>query len=122
MEVLKEHKAALVTVLEVLLHDPLFNWSVGPSKAAAKQDVGQWEEMRKEEAGVGNRMASRALIVVSGKLDGREDGATLSVEGQVLPTFYINFFDISHQVSTLIQRATDPANLSAIFDGWAPWC
>ena len=84
MKVLREHKAALVTVLEVLLHDPLFNWSVGPSKAAAKQDAGKWEEMRKEEAGQGNRMAGRALIVVSGKLDGREEGASLSVEGQVL--------------------------------------
>ena len=84
MKVLREHKAALVTVLEVLLHDPLFNWSVGPSKAAAKQDAGKWEEMRREEAGQGNRMAGRALIVVSGKLDGREEGASLSVEGQVL--------------------------------------
>ena len=52
-------------------------------------------------------MASRALLVLSAKLEGREEGATLSVEGQV---------------STLIQRAADPANLSAVFEGWAAWC
>ena len=124
MKVLREHKAALVTVLEVLLHDPLFNWSVGPSKAAAKQDAGKWEEMRREEAGQGNRMAGRALIVVSGKLDGREDGASLSVEGQVIQKFSDILFYIFtlYQVSTLIQKATDPANLSAVFEGWAAWC
>ena len=27
----------LMTVLEVMLHDPMYDWSVGPSKAAAKQ-------------------------------------------------------------------------------------
>ena len=26
------------------------------------------------------------------------------------------------QVSTLIQKATDPANLWSVFEGWAAWC
>ena len=42
------------------------------------------------------RMANRALLVLAAKLEGREEGAPLSVQGQV---------------STLIQKATDPANL-----------
>jgi phosphatidylinositol kinase/protein kinase (PI-3 family) len=29
---------------------------------------------------------------------------------------------ITAQVSTLIQRATDPANLAAVFEGWSAWC
>jgi ataxia telangiectasia mutated family protein len=111
VRVLREHTAAVLTVLEVggapgdqtlvqvLVHDPLYNWSVGPSKAAARQDAGRWEELRREEADQvqdsvecsvgtqctvqGNRMASRALLVLSAKLEGREEGAGLSVEGQV---------------------------------------
>ena len=68
--------------------------------------MGKWEELRKEEEG--NRMASRALLVLSAKLEGREEGGgSLSVEGQV---------------SALIQRATDPANLCTVFEGWSPWC
>ena len=53
------------------------------------------------------RMANRALLVLAAKLEGREEGATLSVQGQV---------------STLIQKATDPANLCSVFEGWAAWC
>ena len=52
-------------------------------------------------------MANRALLVLSAKLEGREEGATLSVEGQV---------------TALIQRATDLNNLCQVFEGWAAWC
>eukprot|EP00092_Neocalanus_flemingeri_P036466 GFUD01039708.1.p1 GENE.GFUD01039708.1~~GFUD01039708.1.p1 ORF type:complete len:2472 (+),score=743.58 GFUD01039708.1:84-7418(+) len=106
MGVLRENKSAIMTVLEVLVHDPLYNWSVGPGKAAARQEAGQWEELQKE-TGQGNRMANRALLVLAAKLEGREEGAPLSVQGQV---------------STLIQKATDPANLCSVFEGWAAWC
>ena len=39
---------------QVMLHDPLYDWSVGPSKAAAKQ-AGEWEKLKKQEDGQGNR-------------------------------------------------------------------
>jgi len=52
-------------------------------------------------------MANRALLVLAAKLEGREEGAPLSVQGQV---------------NTLIQKAMDPANLCAVFEGWAAWC
>lgn len=106
MGVLRDNKSAIMTVLEVLVHDPLYNWSVGPEKAAAKQEAGLWEELQKE-TGQGNRMANRALLVLAAKLEGREEGAPLSVQGQV---------------NTLIQKAMDPANLCAVFEGWAAWC
>ena len=49
----------------------------------------------------------RALLVLSSKLEGREEGALLSVQGQV---------------GVLVQRARDPENLCAVFEGWAQWC
>ena len=49
---------SVLTVLEVLLHDPLYNWSVGPGRAASKQEAGQWEELQRENEG-GNKMANR---------------------------------------------------------------
>ena len=54
MRVLRENSDKLLTVLEVMLHDPLYDWSVGPSKVAAKQ-AGEWEQLKKQEAGQGNR-------------------------------------------------------------------
>ena len=45
----------MLTVLEVLVHDPLCDWSVGPSKAAAKQTEKEWEKLQKREDGQGNR-------------------------------------------------------------------
>lgn len=47
-----------MTLVKVLLHDPLYNWSVGPGKAASRQEAGQWEQLQKENDG-GNKMANR---------------------------------------------------------------
>ena len=58
LQVLRDNSSAVMTVLEVLLHDPLYNWSVGPGKAAARQEAGMWEQLREGETG-GNKMANR---------------------------------------------------------------
>jgi hypothetical protein len=60
LAVLRANKEALLTVLEVMLHDPLYNWSVGPGKAAAKQ-AGEWKKLCDEDGGQknkGNRQVS----------------------------------------------------------------
>ena len=43
-----------------MLHDPLYDWSVGPSKVAARQ-AGEWEQLKQHEAGQGNRKRFRFL-------------------------------------------------------------
>ena len=53
-----------------------------------------------------NKMAERVLLRLHEKLEGVEDGVQLSVSGQV---------------NHLIQEASDPVNLSALFHGWQPW-
>lgn len=37
MEVLRECKSTIVTILEVLLYDPLYMWTMTPAQAIAKQ-------------------------------------------------------------------------------------
>ena len=37
MELMHTHKEAILTILEVLLYDPLNNWTISPQKAAALQ-------------------------------------------------------------------------------------
>ncbi|PIK43991.1 putative serine-protein kinase ATM-like, partial [Apostichopus japonicus] len=60
-------------------------------------------EQNKEEV---NTVAERALLRLRQKLQGLEEGVTLSVSGQ-----------INH----LIQEARDPKNLCRVFPGWQPW-
>ena len=45
-----------MTVLEVLVHDPLCDWSVGLSKAAAKQAEKGLEQLLKKEDEQRNRL------------------------------------------------------------------
>lgn len=53
-----------------------------------------------------NKVAERVLLRLQEKLKGVEEGAVLSVGGQV---------------NLLIQQAMDPKNLSRLFHGWQAW-
>ncbi|RZF43814.1 hypothetical protein LSTR_LSTR006355 [Laodelphax striatellus] len=115
MAVLRESQETLITVLEVLLYDPLYTWTILPKKAVAQQmksmsskashspeeslhsTMGHTQEI--------NEWAERVLFRLKQKLQGTEgNGAeSASIEGQV---------------QWLIQEARDPFNLCQIFHGW----
>ncbi|KAJ2169701.1 hypothetical protein GGH15_000284 [Coemansia sp. RSA 562] len=95
---LREHRDALMSVLESFLHDPLVEWSRRTTRAASRS---------KETEGLPNEHASRSLSAIRRKLQGSLQGmAPLSVEGQV---------------DELIQQATDPKRLCQMYVGWAPF-
>ncbi|XP_014671561.1 PREDICTED: serine-protein kinase ATM-like [Priapulus caudatus] len=130
MEVMRSSQEAIVTILEVLLHDPLYAWNLTPLKACAVQQRKHDESAiaaattantdlldvetaatAAGKAGHGsdadvNKMAERVLLRLRQKLQGVEDGVPLSIEGQV---------------SHLIQEARDPKNLACLFPGWQPY-
>ena len=108
-----------MTILEVLIYDPLYNSSLTPAKAyrlqygrdadatvRSKWESHQLEQDQQNGVASNNKMAERVLLRVTQKLNGMEDGYHLSVEGQV---------------NLLIQQATDPARLCALFAGWQPY-
>ena len=111
-----------MTILEVLTHDPLYNWSMTLEKAYRLQygkepdakTKANWEKQKRESNGdmpnaagdSGNKMAERILDRVEQKLNGLEDGHFMSVNGQA---------------NALIQQARDPARLCALFAGWQPY-
>ncbi|SCV70512.1 BQ2448_1906 [Microbotryum intermedium] len=98
LQVLRSQSNVLLTVLEVLKHDPLQRWAVS---AEAAKHIQQSDDI--EGALLGNLPddADRALAVVAQKLDDR--------------------LSVAYTVNELIQEATDPANLSRIFQGWQPF-
>ncbi|GIL62720.1 hypothetical protein Vafri_16889, partial [Volvox africanus] len=89
MRVLRSNAESLLTVLEVVLHDPLHKWSLTLAKARQKQpgDRGgrgqqqqqQQQEQEDEESAalLGNADAARAVLRVKQKLEGRMDAGGL---------------------------------------------
>ncbi|XP_063954158.1 serine-protein kinase ATM-like isoform X2 [Lytechinus pictus] len=131
MEVMHNSREALLTVVEVLLYDPLYTWTMSPARALQIQELDRTELGDQSELNTTtdghqdimptptngasspttsreevNQVAERVLLRLRQKLGGVEDGVTLSVAGQV---------------SLLIQEARDPVNLSRLFAGWQAW-
>ena len=119
LNILRANKEGIMTILEVLIYDPLYNWSLTPAKAYRLQygrdaDANirnKWEREQIEQdqqnvATSNNKMAERVLLRVTQKLNGMEDVYHLSTEGQV---------------NLLIQQATDPSRLCSLFPGWQPY-
>lgn len=110
LSVMRTNKEALLTIVEVFIHDPLYKWALSPLKALQLQketddDLETSLEDSQEEY-EGNKDAARALMRVKQKLDGYEEGEMRSVHGQV---------------QQLIQDAIDPDRLSQMFPGWGAW-
>lgn len=104
LEILRENEKTLTTILEVLLYDPMYTWSVGAKLARARQLGDNWEVNKEEENH--DAMATRALQRVQAKLRGfADDTAT-------------RYPSIDGQVQYLIQAATEVGSLAKLFRGW----
>lgn len=108
--VMRTNKEALLTIIEVFIHDPLYKWALSPLKALQRQkeiydDVDSCLESS-QDAYEGNKDAARATLRVKQKLDGYEGGEMRSVQGQV---------------QQLIQDAIDVDRLCQMFPGWGAW-
>ncbi|GJU96059.1 serine/threonine-protein kinase ATM isoform X1 [Tanacetum coccineum] len=110
LSVMRTNKEALLTIIEVFIHDPLYKWALSPLKALERQKEtdDDLEASLEDSEGQyeGNKDAARALLRVKQKLDGYEEGEMRSVHGQV---------------QQLIQDAIDPDRLCNMFPGWAAW-
>ncbi|KAL6116348.1 atm [Pungitius sinensis] len=122
MEVMRSSQEALLTIVEVLLYDPLFDWTMNPLKAFYLQLDEQQElnatlsstmggvdmdnQRKPSDSQSFNKVAERVLLRLQEKLKGVEEGTVLTVGGQV---------------NLLIQQAMDPKNLSRLFPGWQAW-
>lgn len=116
MRVLRANSMALLTVLSVVIHDPLYKWSLSPAAARARQSkdpgaklrIGQDTANETGRSQFGRDAGERTLLRIRAKLQGFEDpsGDGLSVEGHV---------------DQLIADAQSTEYLSRMFPGWAPW-
>lgn len=112
LDLLRMHETGILTILDVLRYDPLYNWTISLVKNRNKQtssDISFVSDRLKyagNDAGpasapLRNADADQALIGVKRKLSNK-----LSTEATV---------------RELIQEATSPTNLALIFEGWCPF-
>ncbi|KAK5118970.1 hypothetical protein LTR62_000181 [Meristemomyces frigidus] len=105
LEALREDKASIMTLLNVLRYDPLVNWTVSPLRAKRMQQAmskdGVNEDGSSTSAAHEGGEAERALGVVEKKLS-----KSLST---------------SATVNELILQATDEKNLATLFAGWSAY-
>ncbi|XP_047341337.1 serine/threonine-protein kinase ATM [Impatiens glandulifera] len=110
LHVMRSNKEALLTIVQVFIHDPLYKWALSPLKALQRQketdDDLETSLEDSEDEYEGNKDAARALMRVKQKLDGYEEGEMRSEHGQV---------------QQLIQDAIDPDRLCQMFPGWGAW-
>ena len=129
LEVLKEKMNQVLTILEVVIHDPLYKWSLSPVEVNKHQrkrdlvddlpffplklskndiDVQSGSEKESISSNFQKDAANRMLMRIRNKLQGFDDQSfsTLSVEGFV---------------QLLITEAQNTKNLSKLYSGWAPW-
>ncbi|XP_012534493.1 serine-protein kinase ATM isoform X2 [Monomorium pharaonis] len=108
MTMLRDQRQIIITLLQVLLYDPLFTWAITPEKACKMQSdvVKRFLENSGRAPVETNTIAKRALLRIEQKLQGTEDGLVSSVPGQV---------------ERLLQEARDPANLCRVYCGWQPY-
>ncbi|XP_064646511.1 serine-protein kinase ATM-like isoform X2 [Lineus longissimus] len=124
MEVMRQNQEALLTILQVLLYDPLYQWTMSPTKAYQLQqrkdmtdhgvsldgnatcEIPDLDQKDDNAGGDTNELAERVLLRLRQKLQGLEDGIQRSVTGQV---------------NMLVQEAIDSHNLSRLYCGWQPF-
>ncbi|KAK4505543.1 hypothetical protein PRZ48_003506 [Zasmidium cellare] len=108
LDAVRDDKDSIMTLLNVLRYDPLYNWTLSPVRAKRMQeaqDTGRngvaadqgSSKRREQEAGE----ADRSLSIVERKLS-----KTLSTAATV---------------NELIQQATDERHLATLFSGWAAY-
>ncbi|XP_034214636.1 serine/threonine-protein kinase ATM isoform X5 [Prunus dulcis] len=88
LSVMRTNKEALLTIVEVFIHDPLYKWALSPLKALQRQKETD-DDLNLSLEGLqdgyeGNKDAARALMRVKQKLDGYEEGEMRSIHGQVI--------------------------------------
>lgn len=109
MSVLRENEKTLMTILEVLLYDPMYSWAVGVENAKRAQleyDSENENDIDIEDKQEQDSIASRALQRIQAKLQGLVENS------------FTAYPSIEGQIQYLIQTATNPALLSRLFKGW----
>ncbi|KAI0938155.1 hypothetical protein AcV7_003428 [Taiwanofungus camphoratus] len=110
MQLLRDNKDTLMSVLDAFVHDPLVEWE--DEKRRIDREA-QRKPANTVRSSVDLRMlAKNALKPIEKKLKGIYTASRDRPEKEI---------STSNLVQMLIQEASDNANLAKMYPGWAPW-
>lgn len=115
LEALRKEEYSIMTILDVLRYDPLYNWSVSPLRMKRLQDDQKGEEIDNTAAGQIRDKTSLG----SASNDRKDDEADRALT--VVRKKLSKSLSVAATVNELIQQATDPRNLAVLFAGWAAY-
>ncbi|KAF9534591.1 hypothetical protein CPB83DRAFT_754578 [Crepidotus variabilis] len=109
MQLLRDNRELLMSVLDAFVHDPLVEWE----DEKRKIDLGRQKHANVPKVKADLReLAKAALNPIEKKLRGIHSNNKERNEREL---------STSNFVQMLIQEATDLGNLSRMYPGWAPW-
>lgn len=107
LDAVRDDKDSIMTLLNVLRYDPLYNWTVSPLRAKRMQEAEETGRKSGEESELSSR---------KGGHDGEADRPLQVVEKKLSKTL-----STAATVNELIQQASDESNLATLFVGWGAY-
>ncbi|KAM2231260.1 hypothetical protein ACFX1S_015569 [Malus domestica] len=127
LSVMRTNKEALLTIVEVFIHDPLYKWAFITSESFLQRQKETDDDLNLSFEGSqdeyeGNKDAARALMrVKQNSMDMKKGNAKHTWTGSSrAPQFHQCTYNME-QVQLLIQDAIDPERLCQLFPGWGAW-
>ncbi|KAJ4486427.1 latcripin-1 [Lentinula lateritia] len=118
MQLLRDNKDSLMSVLDAFVHDPLVEWEEEKMKLDRKQQHANATDAQRKNA---VKPATDLRSLAKNSLKGIEK----KLRGHYRPTpekhAYEKEVSTSNLVQLLVQEATDIANLARMYPGWASW-
>jgi hypothetical protein len=143
LQVLRESTVHILTILEVVMHDPLYKWSLSPQQAQRRQpslalDATLSRSLQQQIfQGPGATTTPRSIFQAGAGGEGATAGGETSfgrdageralgrvrskLQGLDDTSGSGESLSVQGQVRALIAEARSPDNLCRLFPGWAPW-
>ncbi|CAF1500441.1 unnamed protein product, partial [Rotaria magnacalcarata] len=133
LELMRRYADTLITIIEVFLYDPLYQWQLSPQKALQLQQ--QFDKTNDSVASSSSRASGKtsmqpASSSTSSSIVGESvttdtnkmaERLLLGLRQKLQGVERLNQMTIKAHVNMLIQEATSIDNLSQLFAGWQPY-
>jgi ataxia telangiectasia mutated family protein len=108
LDAVREDKDSIMTLLNVLRYDPLYNWTVSPIRAKRMQQAQDMNRKGVEDSEQSTKKQSR-------------DGGEAERPLQIVEKKLSKTLSTAATVNELIQQATDESHLACLFSGWGAY-
>jgi serine/threonine-protein kinase ATR len=129
MQVLRQHREMVLSVLETFLYDPLVEFTLikdpslakkGAANSNNKKDAARPAMPEATHSEPVNEKAREIISIIEKRLQGKVDASATSTAAAKNVSKAVAL-SVEGHIEHLIQQATSPANLGCMFVGWAPW-